>query len=85
MDETAIEIIIIAINSVGAGILLFVSGVAQKLMDDMDPMEFKRFMNRMGRTAMTDPFAVTIATIPILALVFYFAEFGFQSRELARL
>jgi hypothetical protein len=77
MDETTAEVIIITINALGAGILFFVSGIAQKLMDDMDAMEFKLFMNKMGRTAMTDPFSVTIATIPLFALVFYFAAFGF--------
>jgi hypothetical protein len=78
MEETAVEVIIIAINAMGAGTLFFVSGVAQKLMDEMNVLEFKRFMNKLGRTVMTDPFAVIIATIPIFAFVFYFVEFGFN-------
>ena len=34
-------------------------------------------MNSLGRAAMSDPFAVTIATIPLFAIVYYFVAFGF--------
>lgn len=54
MNETAVEAIILAINALGSGILLFVSGVAQKIMNDMEPLEFKKFMNSLGRAAMSD-------------------------------
>ncbi len=56
---------------------MFVSGVAQRIMNDMEPLEFKKFMNSLGRAAMSDPFAVTIATIPLFAIVYYFLAFGF--------
>src|SRR6516162_8079666 len=72
MSEVTAEILILAINALGAGILLFVAGVLQKIMSDMDPPAFKRFLNALGRAAMTSPFAVTIATLPIIAAVAYF-------------
>ena len=62
----------------GAGILLFVSGVAQKMMNDLEPPDFKKFANTLGPAAMSDPFAVAIATIPIFAVIYYFVEFGFR-------
>jgi hypothetical protein len=77
VSETAVEAIILAINALGSGILLFVSGVAQKIMNDMEPLEFKKFMNSLGRAAISDPLAVTIATIPLFAIVYYFVAFGF--------
>jgi hypothetical protein len=77
MNETTAEVLILAINALGAGILLFVAGVVQKLMDDMEPPAFKGFMNALGRAAMTNPFAVTIATLPIVAAVAYFVAYGF--------
>jgi hypothetical protein len=77
VNETAVEAIILAINALGCGILLFVSGVTQRIMNDMEPLEFKKFMNSLGRAAMSDPFAVTIATIPLFAIVYYFVAFGF--------
>ena len=77
MDEAAVEAVILAINALGAGILLFVSGVVQRIMNDMDEREFRTFTQTLVRTATSDPFAVTIGTIPILALIFYFVRFGF--------
>jgi hypothetical protein len=78
MNETTLEVLILAINALGAGILLFVAGVIQKVMDDMDEPAFKRFMNALGRAAMTNAFAVTIATLPIIAAIPYFALYGFH-------
>jgi len=40
MSEVTAEILILAINALGAGILLFVAGVLQKIMSDMDPPAF---------------------------------------------
>ena len=78
MSEVAVEAIILAINALGAGILLFVSGVAQRIMNEMELLQFKKFVNALGRIAMSDPFAVAIATIPIFAVVYYFVAFGFS-------
>lgn len=77
MNETAIEAIILAINALGCGILFFVSGVAQRMMSELEPLEFKKFLNALDRAAMRDAFCVAIATIPIFAVIFYFVEFGF--------
>ncbi|KWV58353.1 hypothetical protein AS156_34730 [Bradyrhizobium macuxiense] len=65
-------------NALGAGILLFVSGVVQKVMNGMDELAFKDFAQTFLRTATSDPFTVTIGTIPILAVIFYFAMYGFH-------
>jgi len=77
MNETTAEALILAINGLGAGVLLFVASVVQKMMDDMDPPAFKRFVNALDRAAMTSAFLVTIATLPIIAAVAYFIAFGF--------
>jgi hypothetical protein len=77
MNETTAEILILTINALGAGILLFIAGVLQKIMNDMDEAAFKKFVNALDRTAMSDPFAVTVATLPIIAAVLYFPIYGF--------
>lgn len=76
MNQSAAEVVILAINALGAGMLLFIAGVLQKMMNGMDEPAFKRFLNALDRTAMTNPFAVSIATLPILAAVFYFSVYG---------
>jgi hypothetical protein len=78
MSETTAEVLILAINALGAGILLFVAGVLQTMMDDMDPKAFKTFLNALDTAAMTNPFAVTIATLPIIAAIAYFVAYGFH-------
>jgi type IV secretory pathway VirB6-like protein len=41
MNESVAEALILAIHALGAGILLFIAGVIQKIMDDMDEPAFK--------------------------------------------
>jgi hypothetical protein len=77
MDEAGVEAAILAINALGAGILLFVSGVVQPIMNDMDEPAFKKFALTLVNTATGDPFAITIGTIPIFAVVLYFVTYGF--------
>jgi hypothetical protein len=78
MNESVAEAIILAINALGAGILLFIAGVIQKLMDDMDEPAFKRFLNALDRTAMSNHLAATVATLPLIAAVLYFVAYGFN-------
>jgi hypothetical protein len=77
MTQSAAEVLILAINALGAGILMFVAGVVQKIMNDLDELEFKRFLNQLDKAAMSDPFAVTVATLPTIAAVVYFLAYGF--------
>ena len=55
---------------------MFVGGVIQKIMNDMDPLAFKKFANTLARDAMSNPFAVTIATLPLFGIIFYFVVYG---------
>jgi len=77
MNETTAEALILAINALGAGILVFIAGPLQKIMNDMEELAFKRFMNTLDRTVMKNPFAVTTATLPIIAALLYFPIYGF--------
>lgn len=77
MSQTVAEVLILMINALGAGLLMFVSQVVQNIMNQMDELEFKRFVNMLDRSAMGDYFAVTVATLPILLVVAYFIAYGF--------
>jgi hypothetical protein len=78
MSQSEVEVLILTINALGAGLLMFISGVLQKIMNQLEELEFKRFVNLLDHTAMADPFAVTVATLPILAAIGYFIAFGFN-------
>jgi hypothetical protein len=77
MNETTAEALILAINALGAGVLVFIAGALQKIMDEMEEPAFKRFLNTLGKTVMKNPFAVTVATLPIIAALLYFPIYGF--------
>jgi hypothetical protein len=80
MNESVAEVIILTTNSLGAGILLFIAGVVQPVMDGMDESAFKQFLNALDRAAMTNHLAVTVATLPLIAAVLYFLAYGFDHR-----
>lgn len=78
MTETTAEIFIVILNALGAGLLMFIAGVLQKIMNNMEAYEFKKFINTLDKTAMNDQFAVTVATLPLIAVVCYFIFYGFN-------
>jgi hypothetical protein len=67
MNMAAAEVIILTTNALGCGILLFVAVVVQPIMDNMDELAFKQFLNALDRTAMTDHVVVTVATLPLFS------------------
>ena len=77
MTQSEAEVLILATNALGTGILMFVAGPVQKIMNDLDELDFKRFLNVLDKTVMGDPFAVNVATLPIIAAVLYFLAYGF--------
>jgi hypothetical protein len=78
MNQTVAEAIVLTINAIGAGILLFIACVLQPMMDGMTEERFKEFLNSLVRAAMSDPISVTIGTLPLVAAVLYFVSFGFD-------
>ncbi|MBN9074129.1 MAG: hypothetical protein J0H34_21525 [Rhizobiales bacterium] len=76
MEQNTAEVLIVVINAIGAGILIFVARVLQPMMNAMDPDTFRSFLNALNRHAMRDPFSVTIATLPLIAFVAYLAGYG---------
>ena len=45
----------------------------------MEPLEFKKFANVLGRTAISDPLRRRQSLrIPIFAVIYYFVAFGFN-------
>lgn len=76
MPETTAEVLILTVTAFGAGILMFISEVIQKMMNSMNEADFKKFLNTMDKTAMNDPFSVTVATVPFIAAIAYIIFYG---------
>jgi hypothetical protein len=77
MSQSVAEVLILTINALGAGLLLFIAGVLRTIMNELDELDFKRFVNLLDHAAMADAFAVTVATLPIVAAVGYLVAYGF--------
>lgn len=77
MEQATAEVLILTLNALGAGLLMFVGRVLQPMLDAMGPADFRGFLVRLVGGAMTEPFAVTISTLPLLAGGAYFAVYGF--------
>jgi hypothetical protein len=76
MNETTAEALILAINALGGGILVFIAGPLQRIMNEMEELAFKRFLNALDATVIKNGFAVTTATLPIIAALLYFPSTG---------
>ncbi|MCA0046233.1 hypothetical protein LB577_04590 [Mesorhizobium sp. B283B1A] len=76
MNQTDAEVLILTINAMSAGTLVFIARVLQPIMDQMRPPSFKSFLTSLVRNAMMEPILVTVGTLPIIAAVPYFYFFG---------
>ena len=77
MTRTYVEILILFLNALAAGLLVFISGVLQKVMTDMDAATFQTTLGKLDHYAMRSPFALVVSTLPMAAFIPYFIIFGF--------
>lgn len=78
MSRTFAEILILIPTALAAGFLLAVSGVIQKVMNDLDEASFKHFLTLLEHHAMRSPFALAVSLITSIAVIPYWVFFGFS-------
>ncbi|WP_407310658.1 hypothetical protein [Desulfosporosinus sp. SB140] len=79
ITKTFIEIVIMIPTTLAAGFLLAVSGVIQKVMNDLDEVSFKYFLTRLEYRAMRSPFAMSVSLISSIAAIPYWIIYGFNN------
>ncbi len=79
MSQTFAEILILIPTTLSAGFLLAVSGVIQKVMNDLDEATFKRFLTLLERHAMHSPFALSVSLLTSIAAVPYWIIYRFHN------
>jgi hypothetical protein len=79
LTKTFTEIIILIPTTLAAGFLLAVSGVIQKVMNDMDEVTFKNFLTRLEYRAMRSPFAMSVSLLTSIAAIPYWIIYGFNN------
>jgi hypothetical protein len=77
MSRDFAEVLIIVVTTIEAGLLLFIAEVIQRLMNEMDAAQFRRFLGRLEHFAMRSPTALAGSLLTTLACIPYFIFFGF--------
>jgi hypothetical protein len=79
MTRTFAETLLIIPAVLNTGFLMFIAGVIQGVMNDMDEAAFKRFLTVLYKHALKSPYAVTVASITFVGMVPYFIFYGFHN------
>jgi hypothetical protein len=80
MNQTLAETLLFVSVATNAALLIFIAGVLQKVMNDMDELAFKHFLGSLYRHSVRSPFMNTVLTIPFLGAIPYFYFYGFSNR-----
>lgn len=79
MDRTLFEILLLVPAAFTAGFVMFIAGVVQGVMDDMNEAAFKHFLIALKTRAMRSPYAIAVSTITFVGMFPYFIYYGFSN------
>lgn len=77
MTRLHAEILILLINTLFTGTVLFVAGPIKGISNDMDVAAFKSFVASLQKNALRSPYVVTASSITFLLIIPYFIIYGF--------
>ena len=77
MTRTFAEILILVPTVLESGLLMFVAEAIQRIMNDMEPAEFKRFLTQLEYRATRSPTAFSVSLLTTIASIPYWIFFGF--------
>lgn len=79
MTRTFAEILLLVPSTLCTGFLIFIAGVIQKVMNDMDEATFHRFLILLEKRAVRSPYAVGVSTITFVGMIPYWIFYGFHN------
>jgi len=80
MTRTFAEILLLVPSALCTGFLMFIAGVIQSVMNEMDEAGFKHFMTLLYKHAIRSPYAIGISTVTFIGAIPYFIYYGFDNR-----
>lgn len=75
MAQQLAEFLLFIPATLCTGFLLFIAGVLQKVMNDMDEADFKHFLDLLDKRAMRSPYAISSSTITFVGALPYFKRY----------
>jgi hypothetical protein len=79
MTQTFAEILLMIPMALTTGFLMFIAGVIQGVMNELDEAAFKRFMTLLYKHAVRSPYAIIVSTITWVGVIPYFIFYGFNN------
>jgi hypothetical protein len=79
MTQEFAEVLLLVPSALATGFLVFIAGVVQRVMNDLDEATFQRFLMLLDKRATRSPYAVTVSTVTFIGAVPYFIFFGFDN------
>lgn len=79
MTKHFAEILLLVPSVLCTGFLIFIAGVIQKVMNELDEATFQHFMRLLEKHAMRSPYAVGVSTITFVGAIPYFIYYGFNN------
>lgn len=78
--QTLVEILLLVPTALCAGFVVFIAGVIQGVMNDLDEAAFKRFLTLLHTRALKSPYAIGVSSISFLGMIPYFIFYGVSNR-----
>ena len=79
MNQTLFEILLLVPTALCTGFLLFIAGVIQAVMNDVDEATFKRLLGVLVKHALRSPYAITVSSITFVGMIPYWIIYGFSN------
>jgi len=80
MSRSFVETILFASVAINAALLLFISGVLQKMMNAVNEAAFKNLIELMVRFSSRSPFMIIVLNMPFIVAIPYYYFYGFGNR-----
>ncbi|MRR16447.1 MAG: hypothetical protein EG826_08340 [Deltaproteobacteria bacterium] len=78
--QTLVEILLLVPTALCAGFVVFIAGVIQGVMNDLDEAAFKRFLTLLHTRALKSPYAIAVSSMTFLGTIPYFVFYGIGNR-----
>ena len=79
MTQSFVEILLLVPTALCTGFVIFIAGVIQGVMNDLDEVAFKRFLTMLHTRALRSPYAIVVSSITFIGTVPYFIYYGFSN------
>lgn len=79
MTREFAEILLLVPSTLSTGFLMFIAGVLQNVMNDLDPSAFQRFLKLLEKRAVHSVYAVSVSSVTFAGMIPYWIYFGFDN------